>query len=155
MANIESNKIAFGGDMMIFLASSGTTYPIAFSTDAKMDITVNTREISSKDSGYWTEIAAGKISWNASTDALYSYELSSGTTRNTFDELYSLMVARETVLFAFAKTSGATPNWSVDSGAVSYTGQALITGISVNAPNDESTTYSITLEGNGELSQNT
>ena len=154
MANIESSKVSFGGDMMIFVSASGTTYPIAFSTDAKLDITVNTREISSKDStGSFTEHAAGKISWTASSDALYSYELSSGTTRNSFDELYSLMISRQAVKFAFAKTSGSTPNWTVDSSEKSYTGEVIITGVSINAPNDESTTFSISLKGNGALTQ--
>ena len=154
MANIESSKISFGGDMMIFMSASSTKFPIAFSTDAKLDITVNTREISSKDSsGYFTEYAAGKISWTASSDALYSYALVTGTTRNSFDELYTLMVARTPVLFAFAKTSGTTPNWTIDATAKSYTGEAIITGISLNAPNDETSTYSISLQGNGALTQ--
>ena len=152
--NNEQNKVSYAGDMMIFLSTgTGTTYPVAFSTNATLNVTVATREISSKDSGYWTDKAAGKISWDASSDALYCYTLTSGTTRNTYDELYAMMIAREAVNFVFGKTSGSTPNWSVDSGEDYYSGDAIITSLNLNSPDGDNSTYSITLEGTGELDQ--
>lgn len=63
---IETNKINYGGDIMILV--NGT--PLAFSSGAKLDVSLKTRDIGSKDSGYWDEKAAGKLSWNASSDAL-------------------------------------------------------------------------------------
>lgn len=65
---IQTDKINYGGDMMIFADGS----PLAFSTSAKIDVTLKTRDIGSKDSGVWDEKAASKLSWTASSDALMS-----------------------------------------------------------------------------------
>jgi hypothetical protein len=45
---LETSKIIYGGDMMLFVASK----PVAFSTAAKLDISLKTRDIGSKDSGH-------------------------------------------------------------------------------------------------------
>lgn len=63
---VETNKINYGGDIMLFV--NGT--PLAFSSTAKIDVTLKTRDVGSKDSGYWDEKAAAKLSWTASSDAL-------------------------------------------------------------------------------------
>lgn len=63
---IETNKINYGGDIMLLVNGS----PLAFSTGAKLDVTLKTRDVTSKDSGYWEEKAASKLSWTASSEAL-------------------------------------------------------------------------------------
>lgn len=45
---IETNKITYGGDMMLFIEGE----PMAFSSAAKLDVSLATRDIGSKDSGY-------------------------------------------------------------------------------------------------------
>ena len=55
---VETNKTNYGGDIMLFI--NGT--PLAFSSAAKLDVTLKTRDIGSKDSGYWDEKAAAKLS---------------------------------------------------------------------------------------------
>jgi len=60
----ENGKLAYGGDMMIFLSA----LPIAFTTSAKLEIKLATRDISSKDSGYWKEKLGGRLEWSASSD---------------------------------------------------------------------------------------
>ena len=107
---IETSKIVYGGDMMLFVGTGTSKLPIAFSTSAKLDITVATRDISSKDSGVWTEKVGGKIDWNASTDALYTEVLTVTTGTNTFDELYTLMIARAPINCVFAATTGTSPD---------------------------------------------
>ncbi len=99
---LETNKIGFGGDLMLFVGTGVSKLPIAFSTNAKLDITLSTRDISSKDSGYWTDKAAGKLDWNMSSEQLYTEVLTSTTGLNTFDELYALMIARTPVNVVFA-----------------------------------------------------
>lgn len=148
---VESSKLAYGGSMMLFLGSGATKLPIAFSTSAKLDITLSTRDISSKDSGYWVEKAGGRLEWNASSDALYSEVLTVTTGTNTYDELFSLMTARTAINCVFAATSGTTPDWTVDVTKKNFTGQAIITSLSVNAPDGETVTYSVSLEGTGAL----
>lgn len=145
----EPNKIAYGGDMMLFLADD----PIAFSTSAKLEITTDTREISSKDSGYWKERLAGKHDWKAGSDALYTEVLAGTATTTSVDELYALMIARTSLTVVFGAATGAAGAQTVDGTKKKFTGQAFITAISVNAPDNETTTYSISLEGTGALTQ--
>lgn len=142
----EPSKIAYGGDMMLFIDSK----PVAFSTDAKLEITTDVREISSKDSGYWKEKNAGKLDWKGSTDALYTEELTA-TSTTTFAQLYAKMIARTPIGFAFGAVTGAAPGQTVDPAKKKFTGQAIIVGLTPNAPDNETATYSVSLEGTGAL----
>ena len=144
----EPDKIAYGGDMMLFLA---TGLPIAFSTNAKLSIKLNTREISSKDSGYWTEKKAGRLDWNASSDALYTEVLTGTATTTSFDELYALMIARAPIAVVFGAATGAAGAQTNDATKKKFTGTAIITALDVNAPDGETTTYTIALEGTAAL----
>ena len=148
---IETGKISYGGDMMLFVGTSETELPIAFSTNAKLDITLETRTIASKDSGYWTEKAGGRLDWNATTDALHSEVLTVTTGTNTFDELFTLMTARTPIDVVFAAKTGTAPAWTVDATKKNFTGKAIITSLSLNAPDADTATYSISLEGTGAL----
>lgn len=144
----EPNKIQYGGDMMLFLASG---LPVAFSTSAKLEITTDTREISSKDSGYWKERLAGKHDWKAGTDALYTEALVGTATTTSIDEIYTLMLTRVPITMVFGVATGAAGAQTNDATKKKYTGQVLITAISINAPDNETTTYSVSLEGTGAL----
>lgn len=144
---LEISKISYGGDMMLFLAN----LPIAFSTAAKLDITLATRDISSKDSGKWTTKAGGRLSWSASTDALYTEVLTGTLTTTSYDELYSMMTAREPIGFAFAATTGTSPVWTIDSTKKNFIGDVIIVGLSVSASDGETVTYSVSLEGTDDL----
>jgi len=148
---IETGKISYGGDMMLFVGSGTDKLPIAFSTDAKLDITLATRNIASKDSGYWTNKAGGRLDWNASTSALHSDVLTATTGTNTYDELYTLMIARTPVNCVFAAATGTAPDWTVNSAKKNFTGMAIITSLSLGAPDGDNATYSISLEGDGAL----
>lgn len=143
----EPLKIAYGGDMMLFLSA----LPIAFSTAAKLEITCDTREISSKDSGNWKERLAGKLDFKAGTDALYTEALVGTSTTTSIDELYALMIARTPITMVFGAATGAAGAQTNDAAKKKYTGQVIITAVSMNAPDNETTTYSISLEGSGAL----
>ncbi len=81
------SNIIDGGDLMLFINNTS----IAFATSHKLSINVETVETSSKDgSGKWVEKEARKISWNASTENLYS-NLGEGNTANI---LYGIMASR-------------------------------------------------------------
>jgi len=133
---------------MLFLA---TGLPIAFSTNAKLSIKLNTREISSKDSGYWTEKKAGRLDWNAGSDALYTEVLTGTATTTSVDELYALMIARTPITMVFGAATGTAGAQTNDATKKKYTGTALITSLDINAPDGETTTYTIALEGTAAL----
>jgi len=138
----EPDKIVYGGDMMIFVEGE----PIAFSTDAKLSIKLATREISSKDSGNWVERKGSKLDWNASSSALYTLALTA-TTTTSIDALYTLMAARAPITVVFAVATGSPFAQTVDTSAYRFTGEALITALDLNAPDNDNATYSITLDG--------
>lgn len=156
---LDSSKIVYGGSMALFVNTSGTTaQPLAFSTSAKLDVSVATREISSKDHGLYTERVASKISWNASSDALVTELMTiSGATYQTYDELYTLMVAAKPVAFAFASMSGTYGAYgaTMKTGNKKFTGLAIITSLSLNAPDQDNASYSVTLDGTGILTMAT
>ena len=223
----ETTKLVYGSNMMLFLAGTA----MAFSTSAKLEVKVGTRDISSKDSGVWKEKLAGKIEWSASTDALYTEDLiasapiasavnvsitsgaailtsvsalftpedvgrpviitgagvaavnlvttilsytsatsvtlatNAGTTKaalpvfqwdataTSYNELYTLMTNRTTIGCVFGETKGVAPAFVLDTTATkkNLAGTAIITGLSVNAPDGETVTYSISLEGTAAL----
>ena len=79
-----------GGDLMLFIGGKS----IAFATSHKLGINVETVETTSKDSGgKWVSKAAKKISWNMSTENLYSND-GEGL---TFSDLFDKLTAREPI----------------------------------------------------------
>lgn len=149
---VNNDKLIYGGDLMLFMATGATVMPLAFSTSAKLSISMDTREISSKDStGDFKNYAAGKFGWSVSTDGLVNYT-STGNT-NSVNELYTMMINKQLVSIAFASKTGTSPSWTVDTSKTRYTGQALITSIDLNAGDNDNATYSINLQGTGALIQ--
>jgi len=151
---IETSKINYGGDMMLFVNASGSTgQPLGFSTNAKFEITLKTRNVGSKDSGNWDESAAGKMSWSASSDALVAEGLVTATGLQTYDELYTMMISRVPIVFVFGSATGTAPAWTVSAvaGKKKFSGMAFITSLSVNAPDGDNASYSINLVGTGAL----
>jgi len=145
---VETSKITYGGDMMLFVA----TKPVAFSSAAKLDISLKTRDIGSKDSGHWDEKAAGKMSWTASSDALMCDDLT-GTGNSTYSDLFTAMETRTPLAIVFATAAGTAPDFTISAvaGKSKFTGSGFITSLSMNAPDNESATYSISFEGTGAL----
>lgn len=149
----ENSKIVYGGDLMLFVGTGITKNPLAFSTNAALEVNRDTREITSKDSGNWKDFNVGQMGWTASTDGLVAFSLTaSGTT--SIDQLYVMKVAGELVNLAFGVKSGTSPDWTLDESNKYFTGSAYITSISLSGGNNDNATYSISLQGTGELSLN-
>lgn len=146
MAN--NDKLVYGGDLMIFLGENET--PAAFSTNATLTLNLSEREISSKDSGDYTEVVGGKFDWSMTTDALMNLTGITGTLSTK--EVLQYFLAKVPVEIIFGSKSGTTPSWTVDTSKVYFTGTALITSMSFNASNGETATYSVNFKGTGALS---
>ena len=146
-----TSALVYGGDFMLFLASStgATQVPIAFSTSAKLTINMKTREASSKDSGNWVDKLPGKLDWNVSTDALYSDGTLTGS--SGYQTLYGYMVARSGMTMAFAQKSGTTQQWALDGSKNYFHGTVYITSLDVSSPDGEQVTFTMSAEGSGEL----
>lgn len=89
-----AGQVINGGDLMLFIDDKS----IAFATSHKLSINVETVETTSKDSGgKWVAKAARKISWNCSTENLYSND-GEGI---TFDMLFDKLTARTPIEAVF------------------------------------------------------
>ena len=137
-----------GGDMMLFLA----TKSIAYATNHTLEITGETQDTSNKDEGAggWKSEEVNILSWSATSDNLYSVDGEG----DKFEDLFDLMVAKTPIACVFAKKSGnatdvPTGGWTA--GTTGYQGNAVITNLSLNAPNGEYATYTVQLQGVGAL----
>ena len=75
-----------------------------------------------------------------------------GTT-NTYSELFTAMSTRTPIDVVFATAAGTAPSWTISAvvGKTKFTGTGFITSLSMNAPDGDNATYSVSIEGTGAL----
>lgn len=146
-----------GSDMMLFVGGKS----IAYATNHTLNISADTKETSSKDSGgKWQTSEVGVLSWSCSTENLCGdSEAGIG-----YNQLIDYMVARKPITAVFAMEGNSTDydehkldavpstGWTAKSGN-GYTGQVIITNIDVNAPNGENATFKVDFTGVGALTK--
>lgn len=124
---------------------------IAFATTCTVHVAAQLEESSTKDStNGWQQQDATGLSWDVSTDALYSVDADASGI-NGVDAL-DLILAQQPVTIEFTQASGEK-NRVAPTGAVVYSGQAIVNDISVTAANRANTTYSLQASGNGALTK--
>jgi hypothetical protein len=126
---------------------------IAFATSCTVHVSQNLEESSTKDStNNYTEQSPVGISWDMSCDALYSVDADT-TGKNGIDAL-DLVLAQTKVQVTFEQTQGEKNRVPV-AGAVVYSGYAFVNDISISAASRTNVSYSIQLQGDGELTKST
>ena len=162
-----AQQIIKGDDLMLFNGTTGKSY--AFATAHTLTITADTADTSSKDHGVWTGNEVAKISWEITSENLYTSE--------GFDSLFNDMINRKPIDVAFGlKQQGAadktvadgdytnwTPEYKTDATgkptapetdtttSKMYIGKVYITSLTANANTGENATYSVTLTGTGSI----
>ena len=148
-----NTDIIKGSKLMVFLNDA----PIAFATSHSLSITVNTSEVSTKDHGDFPSVIGNNITWEITTENLYSDDAESA--------LWAAMKIMQPVTVKFAPASNynnatsqkgivgveSAAEWAA--GTAIASGKALITSLSVNAPSGDNATLSATFTGVGELDQ--
>lgn len=158
-------QIIKGDDLMLFDGATGKSY--AYATAHTLTITADTADTSSKDHGVWTGNEVSKISWEITSENLY--------TTDGFDSLFDKMINREPIPVVFGRkqkgaadktvADGDYTNWTpvynetgegtAPSGGTTtqnmYQGNAYITSLTANANSGENATYSLTLTGTGSI----
>lgn len=142
-----ANTIIKGDDLMLFDEQGKS---IAFATSHTLSISADAVDTSSKDHGAWSANEVNKISWELTSENLYTVA--------AYDSLMEKMLAREAIKVYFGTKKENDPdktvadgdydNWTGSSG---YTGKVYITSLSVNANTGENATYSATFTGTGKL----
>ena len=114
---------------------------VSFSTNCSIEKSMDTREVTNKQSGGNAEFRESKKSWSGSGEFVFAPDAT-----YTYEDLYALWNARTMI----------TARWSTEvSGDKFYTGSAYITGLSMTAPVEDNMSYSVSLQGTGAITEAT
>lgn len=152
-----------GSDLMLFVEYNGTKKSIAYATSHSLEISADTKDISTKDNGngIWSNAEVGMMSWSTSSENLCCLDDPHGM---GYNELVEIMLKRQPIEVCFALQSSITDytdkidkefevpstGWAYDS-ANNYHGKAIITSLNLTAQNGEKANYSVQLQGAGAL----
>lgn len=152
-------KYVNGKDLMLFVNGKA----IALATSCTLSLSADTLDASNKDDGCWQAQDAGDLSWEASTDALYSADASSEGTGAVYETLFDAMTSRTLVPVTFGLPGNAAQDCSglpaagweapTESAVPHYTGKAMITSLEATGEKGSAATMSVTLTGNGALTK--
>ena len=118
--------------------TGGSLTAVAHSTSASISMNMDLRDSTTKSSAGYQENLGGLRSWELSGDAFVEIGSITGA---DIEELWTTWEARTAVAVKFGASG------------MEYTGDALITSISIDAGVEENATYSISLTGTGQLSK--
>lgn len=145
-----------GQNLMAFVGGKS----VAFATNHTLEISGETVSTSTKDNGggEWETSEMGLLSWTCSSENLV------GDPRSGlgYDELFDMMVKKQPVDLVFALKStvasageyyeAPTAGWTAKTND-GHKGKAYITSLTLNAPNGENSTMSVTFTGCGALTK--
>lgn len=145
-----------GQNLMAFVGGKS----IAFATSHTLNVTGQTISTSTKDNGggEWETSEMGLLNWECTSENLV------GDPRAGlgYDELLDMMIKKQPVdlVFALKSTVSAsgdyyeapTAGWTAKA-KDGHKGKAFITSLSLNAPNGENSTMSVTFTGCGALTK--
>lgn len=139
-------KQVLGKDLMLFVGGKA----IALATSCKIGVSAETIDTQSKDSGVWNEKDIKKLGWNCSSDNVFSADADI----NGYDKLFALFVTAKPVDVSFGipdnrGNSLPAAGWSLPKKP--YSGKALITSLELNAADGDKATFSVSMDGTGEL----
>lgn len=152
-----------GSDLMAFVESNESYKSIAYATNHVLNVTMNTKDSSTKDNGngIWQFFEAGLMGWTIQSDNLMSDSAGTGF---SMDDLFEMMLKRTPIDVAFALQGNITDytqkldqefvapagGWTPDKTNY-YHGKALITSLNITGQNGENATASVTFTGCGNL----
>ena len=141
-----------GGNLMLFIGGNS----IAYATNHTLEISAETKDVSNKDEGggNWAAEEVGLLSWSATSENLYSTDGQG----KSYEDLYDAMVAKTPIAAVFCLKNEADSVTTVPTGGWTtsvpkYTGNVIITSLSLNAPNGEYATFTANFTGVGALTK--
>lgn len=132
-----STGVLNGTNFLVYV--NGTA--IAGSKSCKLTTTQDVRDATTKSSAGWRETGEALRSWTISAEGLVA--LSAATT--AFDDLYTLLiVSRTKVALRFSSDTSGDAYWY---------GNGYAKELSMDAPLEDSTSFTVSFEGSGVLTQ--
>ena len=133
----------------IYDNSSGSPVLVAFATSGSISINHSARETSNKESLGYKEVMEGQRDWEVSCEGMVALlALGGGAIAGSdVSELFTAYIATRGVFtISFESSESGDKKWS---------GSAYMSSISIDAPNEESTTYSCSFVGTSTLTMAT
>ncbi|MFZ9191074.1 MAG: phage tail tube protein [Schleiferiaceae bacterium] len=138
-----------GGEVRLFLSTDGTTYKaFASETECSFEMNAETREVTSKDVAVFRSYVTSAKTWSVSGTMLLGDDDASSWNP---DELYSKVGDVVYLRITQVAAGGVTPV----SGETKIEGQAILTQLSVSAPDKDNGSVSFTLNGTGAFTVGT
>tara|TARA_Y100001963_G_C6665460_1_gene392506 strand:- start:330 stop:752 length:423 start_codon:yes stop_codon:yes gene_type:complete len=129
-----------GTDFILQIDSGAGYLTLGTSTSCSVSMSLETRDTSSKSSDGWAESLYGQRSWTMDVEALLTFNVANVM------HLFDVYKNRTVCTVKFIQASTVT-------GDAFYSGTALLTSLSADAPMEDSMTYSASLQGSGVLTQ--
>jgi predicted secreted protein len=134
-----------GTEIKVYSASTNNL--VAFAQNCTLNVNHSPREITNKESAGFKEILEGLRDFSIDIDGAYAWTNAGGValTDGVDDVLEAnVLNARQQVNFIFGDTSTTD---------ISYAGKGYITSVSITGGTEDTATYSLSIEGTGELIQ--
>lgn len=160
----KNTEIIKGDELWLFIGTTSSTMPTAYSTSCSLNRSLSTTSISSKDHGTSSYVVPGEGSWTVSTEALMSINIGDQGAMD-FDDLMEAFYNGAMVYVTFGKLSNysakgivnvdvadGAQEWAI--GTPKWEGQGYITSLQASAGHGDTATYSIEITGVGPLTRN-
>lgn len=121
---------------------------VALQKGATLNRSADTIDTTTKTSGGWKEFVASLKEWSIDCDGLYTLPRATGTTSFRLLEDAFNNGSEVDVEFALADETDL-----VAGDTIGFTGKAIIVDFPLEAPMDDSVTFSVSLQGTGALSE--
>ena len=138
-----TNGVINGTKFGVYVAGT----KIGYATSASISMNHSLRDTSTKDSAGWRDQLEGQRDWEVSVEGMLIFLDGSGSaiSDTTMDELYSTYIATRTEFTLMFSTE--------ITGDIKWSGQAFLTSLSADTPNEDSSTWSGSFSGTGALTQ--
>ena len=138
-----------GGEVRLFLSTDGTTYKaFAAETECSYEMNAETREVTSKDVAVFRTYVTSAKTWSVTGTMLLGDDDAAAWNP---DELYAKVGDVVYLRITQVAAGGVTPV----SGETKIEGQAILTQLSVSAPDKDNGSVSFTLNGTGSFTVGT
>lgn len=159
---MDSRTDIYRGQLFLFLDG----LPVAFAKTATLEVTTEEVDITNKMMGDWAGSLPGRKSYTISSESLITRKKLTSAQETTgadklemsFDRLLKAQIEGNTLEFKMGKATAADKDnfggtFTLDATDINYTGEVMITSLSVTSESGNIATLSASFKGIGGLSQ--
>tara|TARA_Y100000004_G_scaffold173316_1_gene211046 strand:- start:1909 stop:2334 length:426 start_codon:yes stop_codon:yes gene_type:complete len=117
---------------------------VAYSTSASINIVQDTLNTTTGNSGNWNNRLPGRRDWDGTVDGLVVMHTSGANTNNAWQIFNDYMSYQQVIQIKFSTDVSGDQYWQ---------GDAIITSLSMEAPMEETTTFSASFVAAGPLTK--